>query len=131
MADPSTTVATGTAAASSAVVAAGVPPQDVILWAVIGGLVSVWLSNQHEARFTLRWVAGALAQIGVAAVAGILLSAGVLAVAPAWGWLAPLASMPRWVLAGAIAALIFKGGPLIWRAFTGWSTSKGGTPNAQ
>lgn len=131
MADLSTTVATGTAAAGSAAAAAGWPPQDVILWSLIGGLVSVWLSTQGTAAITVRWVASALAQIGVAAVAGILLSAGLLAVAPSWSWLAPLASVPRWVLAGLIAALIFKAGPLAWGYISRWTGANGGTPNAQ
>lgn len=123
----SAALASGIAAGTS-----GLPPQDVILWALIGGLVSVWLSRQADASLTLRWAASSLMQLGISAATGVALSALVLAVAPAHPMTAPLASAPRWSLAGLIAASAFKAGPPLWNLLMrliGAAPKEGG-PNA-
>lgn len=129
MTDVASAAVSGSLASGTAAAMSGWPPQEVILWAVIGGLISVWLSSAKVAALTPAWVGGALVQICVAAAAGIALSAGLLAIAPGWAWLAPLAAVPRWVMAGLIAALIFKLGPLAFELGTRWI--KGGTSNVQ
>lgn len=132
MTDVPITAASGTLATGAAAAMSGLPSQEVILYAVIGGMVSVWLARQAEAVLTARWFAAALAQIGVSAAAGVTLSALVLAVAPGYAWLAPISAVPQWVLAGVIAALIHRAGPLMYAWFKRATGSKeeGGTPNA-
>lgn len=133
MAEIATATASAALASGIAAGTSGLPPQDVILWALIGGLVSVWLSRQADASLTLRWAASSLMQLGISAAAGVAGSALVLAVAPAYAMTAPLASAPRWVLAGVIAALAFKAGPPVWGLFmrlVGGAAPKEGGPNA-
>lgn len=102
------------AGGASAALAAGWPPQDVIFWAAMGGLASVWLSRKTDTPVTIGWAIGSLAHLCIATAAGIALSAIALALAPAYSWLAPLAAVPRWALAVTIAALSYKAGPLAW-----------------
>lgn len=106
----SAAVASGTVAAIS-----GLPPQDVILWSLVGGLVSVWMDKKDsEVCITARWIGSVMLQMCVSTAAGIALSAAVLSIAPAYEVSRPLAAVPRWVLGVVIAALIHKGAPLAW-----------------
>lgn len=129
MTDVPVTAASAASAATGAATAAAMsslPNQEVIVWAVIGGLVSVWLARKAEVAFTPGYIATAIAQIGVSAASGIALSALVLTAAPGYAWLAPLASVPRWALAGCIAALIHQLGPLALSWLQHFSGTKGG-----
>lgn len=132
MTETGTTVAATVGAAVPAAAMSGWPPQDVVLWAVIGGLISVWLARKaDQSEVTGRWLGGALAHLCVAAASGVALSAVVLAMAPATAWTAPLAVVPRWALAAAIAALLNKLAPLGWRWLIRWLGTKEGTTDAQ
>lgn len=131
MTDVSVAAASGALAGGGAAAITGWPPQEVIFWALMGGLVSVWLSRKADAAITLPWAVGSFVQIFVSALSGVALSALALAIAPSYSWLAPVVAVPRWVMAAVIAALIFKLGPLAW----GWMQRRaggkeGGTPNA-
>lgn len=112
---PAAAVASG---ATSAAIAAGMPPQEVILWAVMGALVAVWLDRQKGEALTLAWVMRAIGMIGVSVLSGIAASAclPVLAKAPLISF---LSETPRWVMAFIVAALIHKAGPLAYRVAVG------------
>lgn len=106
----SAALATGAGAALS-----GLPTQEVMAWAVIGGLASVWLAQKAAgSAFGWRWITTAVAQVVVSAAAGVAISALILAVAPAYGATQPLAAVPQWVLAGIVAAVIHRMAPLLW-----------------
>lgn len=130
MTETGTTVAATVGAAVPAAAMSGWPPQDVVLWAVIGGLISVWLARKaDQSEVTGRWLGGALAHLCSAAAAGVALSAVVLALAPAY--VPPLAVVPRWALAAVIAALINKLGPMVLRRLFKWGGTKGEPTDAQ
>lgn len=117
-----TTVGATVGAAVPAAAMSGWPPQDVVLWAVVGGLISVWLARKaDQSEVTGRWLGGALAHLCSAAAAGIALSAVVLALAPAYAFSA---------LAAVIAALLHKLAPLGWRWLIRWLGTKEGTTDA-
>ena len=117
MAEIATATASAALAGGIAAGTSGLPPQEVILWALAGGVASVWLSREADASLSWRWAASSLMQLGISAATGVALSALVLAVAPAHPLTAPLASAPRWSLAGLIAASAFKAGPPLWGLF--------------
>lgn len=133
MADFSTALAAGAAAALPAAAMSGLPPGEVVAWSVIGGLVSVWLSRPRVAAVTPQWLAGTLAHIGVSAATGVALSALLQALATASPALAPLAEAPRWALAAVIAALAHTVAPMCYAAATRWLGRSGnpGGPDAQ
>lgn len=128
MTDVPITAASAALATGSAAAMSGWPPQDVIVWALIGGLVSVWMARKAEASLTAGFLAAALAQVGVSAAAGIALSAGLLALAPVSTWTASLASVPRWVLAGVIAAVIHRAAPLAMAWLQRWAGPRATQP---
>lgn len=138
-ADGSSVIVGAAAAASSAGSAAamsGMPPQDVIIWSLIGGLVSVWASRTEVVRVTLGWLASVVAHIGVSASSGIALSAILQAVAPKVGFISALADVPRWASAAIFAAVVVKVAPValkaLQRAITRVAGGSGGsTPNGQ
>jgi len=105
-------VASGVAAGSAAAMS-GMPPRDVVVWSVIGGLVSIWLSSQPAQALTGWVVARALSHVAVAVAAGVALSAVFLAVAPEYAVLRPFAASPRWALSGCIAAVIHRVAPWV------------------
>jgi len=108
-------VASGITAAGAATgLATGMPPQDVILWAVMGALVAVWLDRQKGEPLSKEWAARALGMIFVSVLSGIAGSAALEAV-PDAPMIGVIAKVPRWVLAFAISALIHKVGPFAWR----------------
>lgn len=94
----------------------GMPPQDVIIWSLIGGLVSVWASRAEVVRVTLGWLASVIAHIGVSAASGIALSAILQSVAPKLAMTAALADVPRWASAAVFAALTVKAAPVVLAA---------------
>lgn len=131
MAETISTFAVGAAASGMPAAIGGFPPQEVILWSMIGGLGSVWLSRKSGQVVTTKWLCGALAQIGLSAATGVALSALLLAIAPGYSWLAPLSGAPRWAVACVIAALAFKVGPVLWASGQKWLGSKQGDSNAE
>lgn len=118
---PAAAVASG---ATSAAIAAGMPPQEVIVWAVMGALVAVWLDRQKGEPLTLAWVGRAIGMIGVSVLSGIAASAGIAALSDA-PMIGLLAKAPRWVLAFTVAALIHKAGPLAYRVAVGRAKKEG------
>jgi hypothetical protein len=91
------------------------PPGEVVVWAIVGGVVAVWLSKPSELELSLKWVLGVLGLFFVSAAAGVVLSAILVAVAPTLpATFAFVAAIPRWASAAVIAALIWKLGPFAW-----------------
>lgn len=119
MADVLMTAVASGAAAGGAAATAGMPPQHVVVWAVVGGLVNAWLAAATAEPVTLRWIARQLARVGVAASAGIALSAVVLAIAPAYSLTAPISTVPEWALAGVISGGLHLIGPRLMSAVFG------------
>lgn len=113
-AETTTVAVTGALAAALPAAAASWPPGIVVAAALIGGLVSVWLEMQEQIVISLRWLVGVAMHILVSASAGVAGSAIAMAVLPDYALTAPLAKAPQWAIAGCIAALIFKVGPLAW-----------------
>lgn len=92
----------------------GMPPQDVMLWSMIGALAAVWLDQQKGVPLSRRWVLRAVGMIFVSVASGIAGSAALIAVpdAPIVGF---VAKVPQWVLAFFIAALIHLVGPALFK----------------
>jgi hypothetical protein len=90
---------------------AGIPPADVIAWALIGGLVSVWAGTETVVVMSLQWIGKIITQLAVSAVVGIVLAAIILAVAPHYEVLAWVGWAPHWALAAALSASAFRLGP--------------------
>lgn len=111
--------------ATSAAIAAGRPPQEVIVWALMGSLVAVWLDRQKAEPLTVGWALRALGMIAVSLLSGIAGSAGAIALADLPG-ISFVAKIERWVLAFAIAALIHRAGPPVYRATLGRFQKEGG-----
>jgi len=126
MTDIPLTAAASTVAAGTAAAMTGLPTQEVVLYALAGGVVGIWLSPLAQVVFTARWVAAVLAQIAASTAAGVTLSAIGLAVAPGYDWLKPLSAVPQWALAGVIAACIHRALPLFWT----WLQRRTGTAPA-
>lgn len=119
MAELSTTAATAVlTGAASAAAAAGKPPQEVIVWALLGALVAVWLDRQKGDPLTLGWVGRALGLIFVSVLTGIAGSAGIMVLADLPG-LGFVAKLERWVAAFTIAASIHIVAPWGWRLLQG------------
>lgn len=111
MAELTTTVSAAAVTGATSALAAGRPPQDVIVWALMGSLVAVWLDRQKGEPLTLAWVGKALGLIFVAMLSGIAGSAAAQALGdlPVIGF---VAKVERWVVAFVIASLIHKLGPI-------------------
>jgi hypothetical protein len=118
MAELTTTAAATAVTGATSAIAAGRPPQEVIVWALMGSMVAVWLDRQKGEPLTVGWAARALGLIFVSLLSGIAGSAGAVALAdvPFVGF---IAKVERWVLAFAFAALIHKLGPLGYRVAAG------------
>lgn len=119
-------VGTTVAAAGTAAVIGGRPPEEVVIWAVCGGVVAVWLnhkSTQNGDSFA-KWSLHAAAMVLVSAMCGIVISAIFLQLAPHYSWLSPLAHIERWALAATIAALIHKIAPRLERIADLWASKK-------
>jgi hypothetical protein len=130
MAELSTTAATAVlTGATSAAAAAGRPPQEVIVWALMGSLVAVWLDRQKGEPLTVGWAARAVGMIFVSVLTGIAGSAGAPALSD-YALLGFLSKLDRWVLAFTIAALIHKAGPLAYRVTLGRVRQQEGTDAA-
>jgi len=109
------TAAGGAAAGAQAAAMSGMPPGEVIAWAVIGGLVSAWLSQPKAPALDLRWALAVLAHIGVSASAGVVISALLIVAAPSFPALALVADEPRWAVAAVVAAAAHTVGPWVWQ----------------
>lgn len=107
-----------TVGATTAGITAGMPPHDVILWAVMGALVAVWLDRHRGEALSWRWLGRALGMIFVSGLSGIAGSA-VLVAMPDMPLVGMLAKAPQWTLAFAIAALIHLAGPAVYRRLLG------------
>jgi hypothetical protein len=118
MAELTTTASAAVVTGATSAIAAGRPPQEVIVWALMGSLVAVWLDRQKGEPLTVGWALRALGMIVVSLLSGIAGSAGAIALADLPG-LSFVAKIERWVLAFAIAALIHRAGPPVYRATLG------------
>jgi|GEM_PF-6530543 len=115
MAELTTTAAATAVTGATSAISAGRPPQEVIVWALMGSLVAVWLDRQKGEPLTIDWVARALGLIFVSVLTGIAGSAGAAALGDLPGF-AFVTKVERWVMAFAIAALIHKLGPWVLQA---------------
>lgn len=98
---------TAAAAAASAATAgasvAGLPPQAVIVCAVAGAIIGVWVSGARDAQMTWRWAIGSLGLVaGYAAFAVLAATAGE-AIFPLFDITKPFARIPSWVVSGGLA----------------------------
>lgn len=89
-----------------------VAPMDVVVWAMLGGLVAVLLNlDRGESCFWSR-APGLIRVLVVCTLYGIALSALALTLAPFWTATSLLHDSDRWALAFVIAAISHKVGPL-------------------
>lgn len=110
MAELTTTAAATAVTGATSAVAAGRPPQEVIVWALMGSLVAVWLDRQKGDPITWRWAGRATCLIVVSVLSGIAGSAGLQAL-DGVALVGFLAKLERWVAAFLVASLIHKLGP--------------------
>jgi hypothetical protein len=98
---------TAAAAAASAATAGasvvGLPPQAVIVCAVAGAIVGVWVSHAKDAEMTWRWALGSLGLVAGYAGFAVLAATAGTAVFPQYEITKPLASIPAWVISGGLA----------------------------
>lgn len=115
-----TTVVLAASAPAALAASAGMPAQGVIACAIVGAVIGVWVSRPHDVALTGRQVFVAVGQVAGYSAAAVLVSAAWDAVAPAYaasgGALAPLARVPSWVVAGAMAL----GGFWVLPVLAGW-----------
>jgi hypothetical protein len=98
MASPAATVAASTAAAA----AVAAPTELGVIAAVIGAALSVWAAaarTELSARAVLALLGTYLSSVAV----GLAGSAAVQSIGPRYDLLAPLATLPDWVLSLALA----------------------------
>ncbi len=114
---------TAAAAAASAATAgasvAGLPPQTVIICAVVGAIIGVWVSHAKEAEMTWRWALGSLGLIAGYSGFAVAASTAGAAVFPLYDVTKPLVNIPQWVIAGSLAGFGFWLLPLIGRWLKG------------
>lgn len=105
----------------------GIPPQDVIVWSILGGLCSLWITRQPENAMTWRAAWYAMWQVVVSASAGIVVSTLLLHAAEnGVTWLQAIDRAPHWALAALLAALATKVGPIIATTVGAWFNKKAG-----
>lgn len=119
MAEATTAAGMAVAAAAGATLSA-MPGGEVIVWALMGGLIAVWISTEESVALTASWLARAAARLCVSAASGVLLSSLALSVGPHMPGLGWLSHAPQWVLAGAAAAVVFKAAPIFTARVTAW-----------
>lgn len=117
MAELTTTVAATAVTGATAAIAAGLPPQEVLVWSLLGALVAVWLDREKGEALTVGWALRAVGLVFVSVLSGIAGSAGITALADV-PMVSFLAKIERWVAAFAVAALIHKAGPWVWKTLT-------------
>lgn len=98
-----------TAAAAAASVAtagasvAGLPPQAVILCAVAGAVIGVWVSHADGVTLSWRWALAAVGMVLAYTGFAILGTSVATALFPAYAITAPLARIPEWAISGTLA----------------------------
>ena len=116
MADPQATLASASAAALGVVATSQLPDHFVVMGALLGALVSVWISRQRDPEpWSYKTLAGIAGHLGVSAMSGIVLSIMIVAMAPHYSVAKPLMSLPQWTIAATIAAVIHVLAPLVYR----------------
>lgn len=107
MSEPQSTLASASAAAVGVLATSQLPSHLVIMGALLGALISVWISQQRDPRpwsyLTLVHIAG---QLGVSAACGIVISTILSSLAPHYGWASPFRVIPEWAIAATVAAVI-------------------------
>lgn len=98
-----TAAAAAASAATAGASAVGLPPQAVIVCAVAGAIIGVWVSHAKDAQMTWRWALGSLGLVaGYTAFAVLTATIGEV-IFPLYEATKPLARIPSWALAGAMA----------------------------
>jgi len=113
-----------TSAVTAAALANGRPPEDVIIWSILGALVAVWLNRNQGAEFNFKWLLSIFGTVFVSVMCGIVGSAVLMAVTPEYSMLRPFSKMPQWTGAFIIAALIHTIAPLAYAFATRWLNKK-------
>lgn len=129
MADAITTAVTGAVAAASAPLAAGRPPEDVLLFALLGSVVAVWLDGTPpEKGKLLAWSWATFMLVFVSVLSGVVGSALLqnLEGAP---YVGAVSKVQPWISACVIAALIHRLGPMAWRTFAARVRKETGEPS--
>jgi hypothetical protein len=116
------------AAASGATTAviAGRPPEEVLIWALLGAIVAVWINSKNTDEITVRWVISTIAMLCVSVICGVAGSAIILSIANQYEWLRPFAAVPRWAIAFVVAAGIHVAAPPAWLFLQGLFKSRYG-----
>lgn len=114
------------AAAGAAAVIGARPPEEVVIWAIFGGVVAVWLNHKstNKTDSFSRWALHSAAMVLVSALCGILLSAILMQLAPHYYLLGVFSHIERWETAAIIAALAHKAGPKLERMANAWAKKK-------
>ena len=102
MADALTAAAAGTTAAAAASMQ-GLPQGTVLVAAIIGAGISVWLQHAKTFEPSRLWIAGAIGSMLVAIVAGVAIPEVVAAWAPTWELTKPAGKVPPFIVALAAA----------------------------
>ena len=115
MSEPHSAASSAAVAAVGAVATAQVPDHLVMMGALLGALVSVWISRQHDhepwSGMTIARVAG---HLGVSAASGIVISIMIVSTLPHYAWGLPLVHIPQWTIAASVAALIHVVAPIAY-----------------
>lgn len=98
-----TVAAAAASAATAGASVAGLPPQAVIVCAVAGAIIGVWVSHAHDAQMTWRWTLGSLGLVAGYAAFAVLAAVAGEAIFPLYAITQPLARIPSWAIAGALS----------------------------
>lgn len=128
-ADVTATLTTGAVAGALGPVSALRPPEEVIVYAMLGAVVAVWLDSRttDTLSWDVIWRATMVAFVSV--LSGVVGSALILH----WGdvpVLGVMAKAERWVSAFIIAALIHRAGPYLKRLAEARARREEGKPDA-
>lgn len=125
MANNQAEITSAAVSGGAAALSAGRPAEEVVIWAVFGAIVAVWLNSRGGGAVTARWVLNATFVLIVSVLCGIVGSAMFVAVAPEYEWTKPLGRVPQWTAAFVIAATIHVIAPLAYSVFARWTQKQG------
>lgn len=97
-------------ASAAGATATGLPPQMVLVCAVLGAIIGVWISRPAAADLTVRWLLGAVGLVAAYATAAVLATVIGVPLLEHWEVTKPLAKTPLWAVAGALGL----GGWWLW-----------------
>lgn len=102
-----TAAAAAASAATAGASAAGLPPQGVIGFAVLGAIIGVWVSHAQDAQMTWRWALGSLGLIAGYTAFAVLAAVAGEALFPLYEVTKPFARIPTWAISGGLALSAF------------------------